>query len=124
MKYVVILGDGMADVPSEKLNGKTPLEVAKKPNIDKICRMGEIHYSRVPEECWEDELIKMKSGGVDVISSYVFWIHHEEIEGNIRFDGNLNIKKFLSICKKLSLPFILRLGPWVHGEAKNGGFPD
>lgn len=89
-----------------------------------ICRMGEIHYSRVPEECWEDELIKMKSGGVDVISSYVFWIHHEEIEGNIRFDGNLNIKKFLSICKKLSLPFILRLGPWVHGEAKNGGFPD
>ena len=28
-----------------------------------ICRMGEIHYSRVPEEYWEDELIKMKSGG-------------------------------------------------------------
>lgn len=89
-----------------------------------ICRMGEIHYSRVPEDCWEDELVKMKNGGIDVISSYVFWIHHEEIEGNIRFDGNLNIKKFLSICKKLSLPFILRIGPWVHGEAKNGGFPD
>lgn len=89
-----------------------------------ICRMGEIHYSRVPEECWEDELVKMKNGGIDVISSYVFWIHHEEIEGNMRFDGNLNIKKFISICKKLSLPFILRIGPWVHGEAKNGGFPD
>ncbi len=42
MKYVVILGDGMADTPSEKLGGKTPLEVAKKPNIDKICKMGEI----------------------------------------------------------------------------------
>ncbi len=42
MKYVVILGDGMADTPSEKLGGKTPLEVAKKPNIDKICQMGEI----------------------------------------------------------------------------------
>lgn len=50
MKYVVILGDGMADVPSEKLNGKTPLEVAKKPNIDKICRMGEIGMAKtVPE---------------------------------------------------------------------------
>ena len=89
-----------------------------------ICRMGEIHYSRVPEDLWEEELAKMKNGGIDVISSYVFWIHHEEIEGNIRFDGNLNIKKFVSICKKLSLPFILRIGPWVHGEAKNGGFPD
>lgn len=42
MKYVVILGDGMADMPSEKLGGKTPLEVAKKSNIDKICKMGEI----------------------------------------------------------------------------------
>ncbi len=42
MKYVVILGDGMADVPSEKLGGKTPLDVALKPNIDKICQMGEI----------------------------------------------------------------------------------
>ena len=42
MKYVVILGDGMADTPSEKLGRKTPLDVAKKPNIDKICKMGEI----------------------------------------------------------------------------------
>jgi len=41
MKYIVILGDGMADVPSEKLDGKTPLQVAVKPNIDKICQMGE-----------------------------------------------------------------------------------
>lgn len=50
MKYVVILGDGMADVPSEKLNGKTPLEVAVKPNIDKICKMGEIGMAKtVPE---------------------------------------------------------------------------
>ena len=46
MKYVVILGDGMADVPSEKLGGKTPLEVAKKPNIDKICAMGEIGIAK------------------------------------------------------------------------------
>lgn len=46
MKYVVILGDGMADVPSEKLGGKTPLEVAKKPNIDKICAMGEIGMAK------------------------------------------------------------------------------
>lgn len=50
MKYVVILGDGMADVPSEKLGGKTPLDVAKKPNIDKICAMGEIGMCKtVPE---------------------------------------------------------------------------
>ena len=89
-----------------------------------ICRMGEIHFSRVPEECWEEALIKMRDGGIDVVASYVFWIHHEETEGEIRFDGNRNIGKFLKICKKVGLPFVMRIGPWVHGEARNGGFPD
>jgi len=40
MKYVVFLGDGMADYPYEKLDGKTPLELAKKPNIDEISKNG------------------------------------------------------------------------------------
>lgn len=40
MKYIVILGDGMADYPLERLNGKTPLEVALKPNIDNLCKKG------------------------------------------------------------------------------------
>ena len=38
MKYVVILGDGMADYPVDCLNGKTPLEVAKKEDIDNLCK--------------------------------------------------------------------------------------
>lgn len=42
MKYVVILGDGMADYPQAVLGGKTPLELAKKPNIDSLCAKGEI----------------------------------------------------------------------------------
>ena len=40
MKYVVILGDGMADYPQKSLNGKTPLELAKKPNIDALAKKG------------------------------------------------------------------------------------
>lgn len=40
MKYVVILGDGMADYPQKSLNGKTPLELAKKPNIDALAKNG------------------------------------------------------------------------------------
>ena len=42
MKYVVILGDGMADFPNEKLGGKTPLMLAKKPNIDALSLKGEL----------------------------------------------------------------------------------
>lgn len=40
MKYIVFLGDGMADIPSESLGYKTPLEVAKKPNIDYMAGNG------------------------------------------------------------------------------------
>lgn len=40
MKYVIILGDGMADFPLEDLGGKTPLEAAHTPNFDKMAREG------------------------------------------------------------------------------------
>ena len=42
MKYVVVLYDGMADYPVDALNGKTPMEVAKKPNLDKLARFGKM----------------------------------------------------------------------------------
>ena len=42
MKYIVILGDGMADYPLDELGGKTPLEIARKPYMDKIASMGKI----------------------------------------------------------------------------------
>ncbi|MBA7502632.1 2,3-bisphosphoglycerate-independent phosphoglycerate mutase [subsurface metagenome] len=42
MKYIVIVGDGMADYPLKKLGGKTPLEVADKPNMDSIASKGKM----------------------------------------------------------------------------------
>ncbi|PLX98437.1 MAG: cofactor-independent phosphoglycerate mutase [Desulfuromonas sp.] len=41
MKYVVLLGDGMSDEPIEELGGKTPLEHAETPNMDRLAREGE-----------------------------------------------------------------------------------
>lgn len=42
MKYVVVLGDGMADEPIEALGGKTPLEKANTPNLDRVSKMAEV----------------------------------------------------------------------------------
>ncbi len=42
MKYVVVLYDGMADYPVPALDGKTPMEVAKKPILDRLARFGKI----------------------------------------------------------------------------------
>ncbi|WP_099467609.1 beta-galactosidase [Konateibacter massiliensis] len=86
--------------------------------------MGEIHFSRVPKEEWRDYLLKMKAGGVTVVSSYCIWIHHEEIEGRYDFEGNKNVGEFVKVCQECGLELILRVGPWCHGEVRNGGFPD
>lgn len=42
MKYIVVLGDGMADQPLEELGGKTPLEYADTPGMDNLARWGEM----------------------------------------------------------------------------------
>ena len=42
MKYVVVLGDGMADYPLPELDGKTPLDAAYKPCIDSLAAKGEL----------------------------------------------------------------------------------
>lgn len=50
MKYVILLGDGMADYPTEKLGGKTPLECAFTPFIDQIAAEGTLGLvDTVPE---------------------------------------------------------------------------
>lgn len=50
MKYVVIIGDGMADYPVESIGGKTPLMVAKKPNMDWLANHGSLGLVRtVPD---------------------------------------------------------------------------
>lgn len=85
---------------------------------------GEFHYSRMADDRWEDELIKMKMCGINVVATYVFWIHHEEEEGIFRFDGCRNLRKFIELCRKHGLYVILRVGPFDHGEVRNGGLPD
>jgi 2,3-bisphosphoglycerate-independent phosphoglycerate mutase len=51
MKYIVVIGDGMADYPIEELKGKTPLQVAHKPNMDGIAQRGKSGLlTTIPED--------------------------------------------------------------------------
>ncbi|WP_052339440.1 beta-galactosidase [Gorillibacterium massiliense] len=87
-----------------------------------IC--GEFHYSRYPETDWEPELLKMKMSGINVIAMYIFWNHHEEMEGVFDWEGSRNLRKFTELCGRHGLYAILRIGPFCHGEVRNGGLPD
>ncbi|WP_167958470.1 beta-galactosidase [Anaerosporobacter faecicola] len=86
--------------------------------------MGEFHYSRYPKEYWKESLYKMKAGGIEVISSYVIWIHHEEEEEVFDFTGQRDLRTFVETVKHCGFSMFLRIGPWCHGEVRNGGFPD
>lgn len=86
--------------------------------------MGEFHYSRYPHEQWEEEILKMKAGGINVLPTYIFWSLHEEQEGVFNWSGNLDIRKFFELCKKHDMNVIVRIGPFGHGEIRNGALPD
>lgn len=86
--------------------------------------MGEFHYVRTPETEWETEILKMKAGGVTCIPTYVFWNTHEEREGEWCWTGNRNLRYFVELCGRHDMDVIVRIGPFDHGEIRNGGFPD
>ena len=86
--------------------------------------MGEFHYARVPAQEWEAELLKMKASGVDIVSTYVFWNHHEAQPGVFDWKDDRDLRRFVELCAKHGLYVLVRIGPWAHGEARFGGIPD
>lgn len=88
---------------------------------------GEIHYFRLKKEEWEDRIIKAKEAGCNVIASYVPWLIHEHVEGEIDLTGeNIpenDLASFIDLCAKYDLFFFVRPGPFVMAELKNEGIP-
>lgn len=132
MKYGVILDEKPGIIENHlRLGGRNSVEEIQvnsryfirngRPWIPVV---GEFHYLRSDEGNWEKELLKMKAGGITVVSCYVIWICHEETEGVFDFHGRRDLRRFLKLADKTGLKVILRIGPWVHGEVRNGGFPD
>jgi hypothetical protein len=86
--------------------------------------MGELHFTRYPRQYWKESLYKMKAGGIEIVSTYVFWLHHEEIEKEYDFTGQRDLRAFVETVRDCGMTLFLRVGPWCHGEVRNGGMPD
>lgn len=86
--------------------------------------MGEFLFERVDSWQWRDDLIKLKMGGVNVISTYVYWNLHQPQEDQWINRGRMDVRRFADLCKELGLYLIIRIGPYVHSEIRNGGLPD
>ena len=72
MKYVIIVGDGMADYPIKGLKGKTPLMVAKTPHMDWLARHGEMGLVRTIPDGFNpgSEIANLSIFGYDPIQYY------------------------------------------------------
>ena len=72
MKYIVILGDGMADYPVDHFGGKTILEAADKPTIDYMCAHGELGMCKTVQDGMKpgSDVANLSVMGYDTTKSY------------------------------------------------------
>lgn len=86
--------------------------------------MGECHYLRCDPSEWARGLAKMRALGCDVVATYALWNHHERKQGEYKWDGKEDLRRFIQLAQEQGLKVWLRFGPYCNAEAKHGGRPD
>jgi beta-galactosidase len=86
--------------------------------------MGELHFTRVPPDQWLPALRRLRAGGISIVSTYIFWIHHEESPGESDWRAGRDLRRFVQLAAAADLLVAVRIGPWCHGEVRHGGLPD
>ena len=84
---------------------------------------GAIHYFRTVPEYWQDRLEKLKACGCNTVETYIPWNMHEPEKGVFRFEGILDIEKFITLAQDLGLYIIIRPSPYICAEWEFGGLP-
>jgi len=91
-------------------------------------RAGEIHYFRLPADRWEARLRQAVDCGLNTVSSYMPWYHHEPVEGQVDLEGTSlperNLRRFLDLSADVGLWVVARPGPFVNSELRYGGIPE
>lgn len=84
---------------------------------------GAFHYFRTVPEYWQDRLEKLKACGCNTVETYIPWNMHEPRKGVFRFEGILDIERFITLAQNLGLYVIIRPSPYICAEWEFGGLP-
>jgi beta-galactosidase len=91
-------------------------------------RAGEIQYFRVPCESWEMMLNRLQEAGCNCLSTYIPWNWHCPDPQTVDFTGQTHpcrdLLTFLRLAAERGFLLILKPGPFVHNEMRNGGVPE
>jgi beta-galactosidase len=87
-------------------------------------RSGELHPARIPAGYWRHRIRMVKAMGMNTVSLYVMWNHHETSPGVFDFHTeNRDIAAFMRLCQSEGMWVLLRPGPYVCAEWDLGGIP-
>ncbi|MEI7492902.1 MAG: beta-galactosidase family protein [Bacteroidota bacterium] len=84
---------------------------------------GEMHFARIPRECWRDRLHMAKAMGLNTVATYVFWNYHETEKGKYNFKDNADVAEFCRLAQLEGLWVIIRPSPYACAEWEFGGYP-
>lgn len=85
-------------------------------------------YERTPRDEWRTDLERYRAAGINTIDLYLIWNWHEPDANTIDFDGHTNprrdLRALFTLIHELGLHAIVRPGPVIRNEWRNGGYPD
>jgi hypothetical protein len=107
------------------VNGYPELHVDGRPFF---VHAAEFSYFRMPLDQWSDSLDRYRELGINTIDIRIPWNWHEPSEGAFDFDGHTNPRRDLRLLLKMiaekGFRLIVRPGPIIGNEWRNGGYPD
>ncbi|HEY5341098.1 MAG TPA: beta-galactosidase [Candidatus Aquilonibacter sp.] len=84
-------------------------------------------YERTPRAQWRSDLERYRAAGINTIDLYLIWNWHEPDAHTIDFDGHTNprrdLRALFTIIHQLGFKVIVRPGPVIRNEWRNGGYP-
>ncbi|MBV9057170.1 MAG: amino acid permease [Candidatus Eremiobacteraeota bacterium] len=84
-------------------------------------------YERIPRDRWRASLLAYKALGINTIDLYCIWNWHAPEQGVLDFNGATDPRRdlvgLLNITHELGFKLILRPGPVIRNEWRNGGYP-
>jgi hypothetical protein len=85
-------------------------------------------YERTPRAQWESDLRRYRAMGINTIDLYLIWNWHEPDADTIDFTGRTNpqrdLRTLFALIHRLGFKIIVRPGPVIRNEWRNGGYPD
>lgn len=84
-------------------------------------------YERIPRDRWAEALERYRAMGINTIDVYVMWNWHELRDGDFDFTGRTNPRRdllgLLALIDRDGFRIVLRPGPVIRNEWRNGGYP-